>query len=77
MTIGSHDSKHNEDVKIEIQESPPSPLLEGSAEEKALVRKLDKRIMPIACALYLFSCLSFFSLRVVIYLDYVLRFGSQ
>lgn len=28
------------------------------AEEKRLVRKLDKRIMPIACLLYLFACLS-------------------
>jgi hypothetical protein len=27
-------------------------------EERALVRKLDKRILPIACLLYLFACQS-------------------
>jgi hypothetical protein len=26
------------------------------SQEKRLVRKLDKRILPIACALYLFAC---------------------
>lgn len=27
-------------------------------EEKQLVRKLDRRILPIACLLYLFACMS-------------------
>jgi hypothetical protein len=29
---------------------------ELSEEEKDLVRKLDRRILPIACLLYLFAC---------------------
>lgn len=29
---------------------------ELSEEEKDLVRKLDRRILPIACILYLFAC---------------------
>lgn len=38
---------------------PQSPDLESfveSPEEKRLVRKLDKRILPITCLLYLFAC---------------------
>lgn len=39
---------------------PQSPDLEeflaDSAEEKRLVRKLDRRILPITCLLYLFAC---------------------
>jgi len=31
---------------------------EGTKEEKALLRKLDARILPITCLLYLFACLS-------------------
>lgn len=29
---------------------------EGTPEERKLVRKLDERIMPLACILYLFAC---------------------
>ncbi len=29
---------------------------EGTPEERKLVRKLDGRIMPLACVLYLFAC---------------------
>ena len=33
------------------------PLTEGELEEeRKLVRKLDLRILPIACLLYLFAC---------------------
>ena len=32
-------------------------------EEKALVWKLDKRILPITCLLYLFACASSLSLQ--------------
>lgn len=39
------------------------------AEEKRLVRKLDKRILPIACLLYLFACAS--------YIFPFFRFASQ
>lgn len=35
-------------------QSPTTPTL--SPEEKALVWKLDKRILPITCLLYLFAC---------------------
>jgi hypothetical protein len=28
-----------------------------ATEERQLVRKLDRRILPIACLLYLFACL--------------------
>jgi hypothetical protein len=30
--------------------------LSRADEERALVRKLDRRILPIACLLYLFAC---------------------
>jgi len=35
-------------------------------EEKRLVRKLDRRILPITCLLYLFACESYFSLVQVV-----------
>ena len=44
------------------------PFTETSTEDLTkeinLVRKLDRRIMPIICLLYLFACRSFISLRV-------------
>lgn len=39
------------------KESPVVPD-SRSVEEKRLVRKLDKRILPITCLLYLFACQS-------------------
>ncbi|RDB29892.1 hypothetical protein Hypma_014036 [Hypsizygus marmoreus] len=65
MTIATtHDSKRdseptiNYDEKIELgSEDVSQPTEEQSLEEKALVRKLDRRILPIACFLYLFAYL--------------------
>jgi hypothetical protein len=36
---------------------PEDPVSEE--EERRLVRKLDRRILPIACLLYLFACQSY------------------
>lgn len=51
------------DVKIEqasdAEESSQSQLpetFENTEEERNLVRKLDRRIFPITCLLYFFSC---------------------
>lgn len=33
-----------------------SETFENSQEERKLVRKLDRRILPITCLLYLFAC---------------------
>ena len=44
---------------------------EQSLEEKRLVRKLDQRILPIACLLYLFACWLFL-LSLIDYL-FILR----
>ena len=41
--------------KVEVERSAPSPSYTED-EERALVRKLDWRIMPIACIMYLFAC---------------------
>ena len=46
---GYHEN-HEEDPLI-----PPSPL----TAEQRLLRKLDGRILPITCLLYLFACGSF------------------
>jgi len=60
MTIeASHNSKLTvDDEKLESLSdgSHPETDLERSLEEKRLVRKLDNRILPIACLLYLFAC---------------------
>ncbi|KAI0792392.1 MFS general substrate transporter [Abortiporus biennis] len=41
-----------------VKEELPAPATtyEGTPEEKALLRRLDMRIMPLACILYLFAC---------------------
>lgn len=53
------DEKYDaDDVHVERASSglsSPEPFV-ITAEEKRLVRKLDMRIMPIACILYLFAC---------------------
>lgn len=44
-------------VGMTIEEAPPpATSWAGTAEEKRLVRKLDMRIMPLTCILYLFAC---------------------
>ena len=60
------DSLENEKAgritELEEADTPREPVAaaagERSVEEKRLVRKLDMRIMPIACILYLFACAS-------------------
>ncbi|KAG7094886.1 hypothetical protein E1B28_005693 [Marasmius oreades] len=59
-----HSHGSEEDVKAEIlQAEQHSPHTRGEptgswlAEEKKLVRKLDRRILPMACLLYLFAYL--------------------
>ena len=55
------------DEKLNQAEGDESGLPEGvesfanSLEERALLRKLDKRILPLTCLLYLFACSSFLS----------------
>lgn len=36
-------------------------------DEKRLVRRLDKRIMPMICAMYLFACESHFLRAVMVH----------
>ena len=71
-TMSTADEKHLdradslEDEKAgqvtQLEETAREPVAaavgERSIEEKRLVRKLDLRIMPIACILYLFACAS-------------------
>ena len=49
----------------EASESDIRPFFEISTEERRLVRKLDARILPIVCLLYLFACGSYFSIFLV------------
>ena len=57
----------NSDEKIEaVQQGATTEELlseEPKAEERRLVFKLDRRILPITCLLYLFACM-FFTLSV-------------
>lgn len=55
---GYDDDKDTEKIDQRPPESLASTSLEDAAFEKRLVRKLDKRILPIVCILYLFACKS-------------------
>ena len=43
-------------VQVVDQLPPSATEYEATPEEKRLVRRLDMRIMPIACIMYLFAC---------------------
>lgn len=61
----SYDEKI-EDASSEEENYVPAPIDPArEKEERALVRKLDNRILPIACLLYLFAC-EFLCLLVVV-----------
>jgi hypothetical protein len=49
--------KRDEDVtepqSVQSDVQPEEPV---SVEERRLVRKLDRRILPITCLMYLFAC---------------------
>ena len=51
-----YDAKDAEKATIERAGSAIESFAEPSPEEKRLVRKLDTRILPVACILYLFAC---------------------
>ena len=52
----AYDAKDAEKATIERAGSAIESFAEPSPEEKRLVRKLDTRILPVACILYLFAC---------------------
>jgi hypothetical protein len=54
----SHDAKFEEVGPFESPGIQPAVRPEDPAtvEERRLVRKLDRRILPIACLMYLFAC---------------------
>jgi hypothetical protein len=65
-----------EDASSEEDSQSPTPVdTKRLAEEKALVRKLDNRILPFACILYLFAC-EYFGLLIISSIDWVVRPGS-
>ena len=60
VTDEKHDTKPELD-EATTYESASVPLAQEEAvspEERRLVRKLDRRILPIACLMYLFACQS-------------------
>jgi hypothetical protein len=57
----SFDEKHDPKADEAAHESVSAPSAQEeqvSHEERLLVRKLDRRILPIACLMYLFACQS-------------------
>jgi hypothetical protein len=64
-------NEKGQDVQLETAFDKPSALgkpsaLQQTIEERKLVRKLDRRILPIACLLYLFACVFSFCYFLVI-----------
>ena len=61
MSVEKHSPSFDENLKTSGADRDvvvESELVSPSAEERRLVRKLDWRIMPIACIMYLFACTS-------------------
>jgi len=60
MALDEKSDEKFDEVALESTSIQPDVQvqLEGpaSAEERRLVRKLDGRILPIACLMYLFAC---------------------
>lgn len=54
------------DEKIETSSEAESKFEHSAAEERQLVRKIDGRILPITCLLYLFACWFLSSTRLVL-----------
>ena len=51
-----NDAKDVEKVDVRPASSTAASVREPSPEERRLVWKLDTRILPIVCILYLFGC---------------------
>lgn len=66
MTLMKYDAEKLDQASDEgnLPDSDHEELVVDALEEKQLVRKLDQRIMPITCMLYLFACSYFSKLRV-------------
>jgi len=47
------DEATTEPLSVQSDARPEGPV---SVEERRLVRKLDRRILPITCLMYLFAC---------------------
>ena len=57
MPTDEKDSGTIEAVEVVQGDGPPSEGFPHTrAEEKRLVRRLDMRLMPVLCTLYLFAC---------------------
>ena len=68
LTMALHNEKLDHPVESFLDNHTSSPpvsdppisavaeTFEDTQEERDLVRKLDKRILPITCLLYLFAC---------------------
>ena len=50
------DEKHDDQAVIGLYEDVTSDVLIDARAERALVRKLDLRILPILCLMYLAAC---------------------
>lgn len=68
--LGTHRTDEKGDARFEEERvvdwmSPFASLPDTQRlqEEKRLVRKLDRRLMPMLCAMYLFACVYLLCLR--------------
>ncbi len=53
----SEEKAHIQHIVVNILDSEPGGVAAASrAEERRLVRKLDRRIMPMLAVMYLFAC---------------------
>jgi hypothetical protein len=58
MTFDEKDDPKVDEAAYESVSAPSAQEEPVSHEERLLVRKLDRRILPIACLMYLFACQS-------------------
>lgn len=56
MSLEKHASSFDEKAPRRDSDVVKSESVSMAVEERRLVRKIDWRIMPIACIMYLFAC---------------------
>ena len=66
LTLGTMKLEAMEDISATLVKQLEEDKATITTEETKLITKLDRRIMPIVCTLYLFACTSPANIRILV-----------